>query len=166
MNRLHRTAIVIATTSSLLSGCASIISDSNWPVTIRSTPDNASFSIVNQKGEKVRSGTTPATFNLASGAGYFDGETYTLTFKKAGYQETTAILDTNINGWYWLNILFGGIYGLLIIDPTTGAMFRLPESFTAELGVKVSLDTTSPEQEILSLNDIPAELRSQLIPIR
>lgn len=30
-----------------------------------------------------------------------------------------------MNGWYIGNLLFGGIIGLLIVDPATGAMWTL-----------------------------------------
>ncbi|MDA1343699.1 MAG: hypothetical protein O2966_07555 [Proteobacteria bacterium] len=73
---------------------------------------------------------------MASGAGYFDGDKYTLSFKKEGFQEKIATLDTEVNGWYFGNILFGGIIGMLIVDPSTGAMFKLPESFGADLTVQ------------------------------
>jgi hypothetical protein len=56
---------------------ASIVSHSSWPVAIKSTPDQADFTITNKKGEKIHIGTTPATVTLTSGAGYFSGEIMT-----------------------------------------------------------------------------------------
>jgi hypothetical protein len=151
-----------------LAGCASIISESNWPVAIKSTPDGANFTVTNQNGDKVHSGTTPSSVMLAGGAGYFDGEKYTITFKKDGYQDTIATLDTSVNGWYWGNLLFGGILGFLVIDPATGAMYRLPPSFSAELPAKQhSMENNNDfNLSVLSLNDIPQELRNQLIPVQ
>ncbi|MGZ5051388.1 MAG: hypothetical protein ACXWF8_10700 [Methylobacter sp.] len=150
-----------------MSGCASIISQSSWPVAIKSTPETTAFTITNQKGEKIHSGTTPATVNLASGAGFFDGESYTVHFTKAGYQDKTATLNASVNGWYWGNFAFGGILGLLIIDPATGAMFRLPESFNVDLTANISsMGPTSTGQRIISLNDIPQELRNELVPVK
>ncbi|CAA9889623.1 conserved exported hypothetical protein [Candidatus Methylobacter favarea] len=158
-------ALVVGTT--VMSGCASIVSQSNWPVAIKSTPEASAFTITNQKGEKIHTGTTPATVNLPSGAGFFDGETYTLHFTKDGFQEKTATLDTRLNGWYFGNLIFGGIIGILIIDPATGAMFKLPETFSADLTAQFSsIGPSSTEFKIISLNNVPQELRSQLILVK
>jgi hypothetical protein len=127
-----------------LSGCASIVSHSSWPVAIKSKPDQADFTITNKKGEKIHTGTTPATVTLTSGSGYFSGETYNVTFGKNGYQDKTGTVDTGINGWYWVNFLFGGFIGVLIFDPATGAMWRLPESYHADLLEKVKTSGDAP----------------------
>lgn len=161
-----KTAVFFTLSATLLTGCASIISQSNWAVAIKSTPDTANFSITNQNGDKIHSGTTPATVNLASGAGYFDGEKYTLSFSKPGFQDTTATLDTSLNGWYFGNLVFGGILGILVIDPATGAMFKLPPEFSAVLPAKLSsLENSASDISVLSLNDVPEELRAQLVPV-
>ena len=166
MNNKNKITLVIVG-AVLLQGCASIISQSSWPVAIKSTPDSTAFTITNQKGDKIHSGTTPSTVNLASGAGFFDGEKYTLHFTKEGFQEKTAILDTSLNGWYFGNLAFGGILGLLIIDPATGAMFRLPESISVNLTPQNhSMMQPSIQNKIISLNDVPQALRSELIPIK
>ena len=89
MNNKNKITLVIVG-AVLLQGCASIISQSSWPVAIKSTPDSTAFTITNQKGDKIHSGTTPSTVNLASGAGFFDGENYTLHFTQDGFQEKTA----------------------------------------------------------------------------
>ena len=36
--------------------------------------------------------------------------------------------DAYLNGWYIGNVVFGGLIGLLIVDPETGAMWRLDEN--------------------------------------
>jgi hypothetical protein len=165
-------ACAAITAAALLSGCASIVSHSSWPVAFKSTPDQAdftitNFTITNKKGEKIHTGTTPATVTLTSGAGYFGGETYNVTFGKNGYQDKTGTLDTGINGWSWGNFLFGGVIGLLIIDPATGAMWRLPESYHADLSEKVkTLGDASHSFKVLSINDIPSEERANLIPVK
>lgn len=108
-------------------GCASIISDSAYPVAITSIPDQADFVVTNQKGDKVHSGKTPSTVTLKSGAGYFDGEKYSINLSKDGYKDQVTTVDTYLNGWYFGNFAFGGLLGMLVIDPLTGAMWRLPE---------------------------------------
>lgn len=45
----------------------------------------------------------------------------------------------SMSGWYIGNILFGGLIGMLAVDPVTGAMYVLPES------VSQSLDAEAPK---------------------
>ncbi|MFI3157119.1 MAG: hypothetical protein QX199_13280 [Methylococcaceae bacterium] len=159
----NKAIISLLVTAILMSGCASYISRSNWPVAIKSIPEAAVFTITNKKGENIRTGMTPATVYLDSGAGYFEGEVYTLHFTKDGFQEKTVTLKTSLNNWYWGNLVFGPI-GFLVIDPLTGAMFRLPETFSTELMAQASgMTPSSTELKIISLKDVPQELRSRLI---
>jgi len=39
-----------------------------------------------------------------------------------------------MSGWYWGNILIGGLIGMLVVDPLTGAMYKLPDGANANLG--------------------------------
>jgi uncharacterized protein YceK len=55
----------------LLTGCASIVSKSSWPITINSSPSEAKISIKDKKGIEIYTGNTPATLKLKSGAGFF-----------------------------------------------------------------------------------------------
>ncbi|TAN68918.1 MAG: hypothetical protein EPN17_08105 [Methylobacter sp.] len=162
----HKRIIALAVGATLMAGCASFASQSDWPVAIKSTPGGAVFTVTNKKGEKIHTGTTPSTVYLAGGAGFFDDETYTLHFTKNGFQEKTATLDTSLSPWYWGNLVSWGPLGFLIIDPATGAMFRLPETFSADLTAQVSSKAASPDAlKVISLNDVPQELRSQLIRV-
>ena len=65
---------------------------------------------------------------LPSNAGFFTRSCYTFTFKKDGYPDVVKTRDAYLNGWYLGNIIFGGLPGLLIVDPATGAMYRLDEN--------------------------------------
>lgn len=110
-----------------VSSCASIISQSDYPVTINSSPDGAAFIIKNQAGEEVESGVTPKQVTLTTKVSFFDGETYAISFDKAGYKTAFSVLDTQLDNWYFGNILFGGTIGSFIVDPLTGAMWELPD---------------------------------------
>ena len=128
--------IITAFFLAALSGCATIAGKSSYPVTISSSPGEAKFIVTNKNGKDVHSGTTPSTVTLNSGAGYFDGETYTVKYSKEGYNDSQAIIDSSFSGWYAGNLLFGGILGLLVIDPLTGAMWKLPEEAFSSLEKK------------------------------
>ncbi|WP_411384411.1 hypothetical protein ACK3BK_12405 [Pseudomonas sp. L7] len=148
----------------LLNGCASIIGDSKYPVTIASTPPEASFDIVNRSGQVIYNGVTPTVVTLQSGERYFRGETYTLRFKKEGYPDRQVELDSSVSGWYWGNLLLGGVIGMLIVDPITGAMYKLPERVSTDMGAKVSI---APNQlQISTVDDLSPEQRAQLVQIK
>ncbi|SEG71449.1 hypothetical protein [Halopseudomonas aestusnigri] len=119
--------------SLMLTGCASILSDSQYPVSIQSTPSGADFKVSRQNGSVIHQGTTPATVTLPSGDGYFSSAEYNVEFSKEGYQNQRMHMQGELDGWYWGNILFGGLIGLLFVDPATGAMYKLPETTNANL---------------------------------
>jgi len=108
-----------------LSGCATIVHNGPRSVTVASTPVGAHVSIYDRDNRMVETNTTPFIAQLPSGAGYFKGQNYRLVFDLAGYQQTVVLLDSKVSGWYFGNLLFGGVIGMLIVDPLTGAMYNL-----------------------------------------
>lgn len=120
MNRLFMVLIVCV----LLPGCASLVSNSAWPVFIDNSTGPANFVIKNRNNVEISRGKTPAIIILESGAGYFENANYIVHFSKPGYRKQGYRLVSNLNGWYWGN--FANMIGFLI-DPATGAMWRLPE---------------------------------------
>ncbi|MBK0063566.1 MULTISPECIES: hypothetical protein [unclassified Acinetobacter] len=131
---------------SCFTGCASIISGSTQTMTIKSVPDSAQIKIINKSGEAVHQGETPLTVTLKRGAGYFKPQSYTVTFNKAGYQAKTVQIQATVNGWYFGNILLGGILGLLVIDPAKGAMYRLnPNDVNVVLDQEQSSEANSTQ---------------------
>jgi hypothetical protein len=152
---------VIITTCVFLSGCASIVSKTNWPVSIDSKPEGVHVSITNKSGKEVFSGKTPAVTKLKSGSGFFSKESYTVVLTYKGIEKRTINLECTINGWYFGNILFGGLIGMLIIDPATGAMYRLEKKDIYEVFKE---DKTS-QLNILDINNIPLEWRTSLIEL-
>lgn len=166
MSKLRvRFALIPATLSVLISGCASIVSDSQYPVSVSSTPAGATFEIRNRAGQVIHSGTTPGSVTLKSGAGYFKGEQYTLTFHKEGFADQQTTLNTSLDGWYWGNIIFGGLIGMLAVDPATGAMYKLPENAAATLAPVTAEAKSSDSLTLMTLDQVPEHLRGQLIPL-
>ena len=126
-------SITLLALAPLCAGCASILSKSSYPVTIDSAPRNASFVILDGDGAELHSGTTPETIALDSDEGFFNGADYTVIFREAGYQECVTPLSAKLDPWYVGNILFGGLIGVLIVDPLTGAMWKLDDELLVEL---------------------------------
>ena len=137
--RIFVVAIVVVT-ALLIVGCASIVSKSMYPVSISSDPDGVDITIENRIGQTVFSGKTPVTVKLDADAGFFQGEDYTITFTKDGYEPKTTMIDRGVDGWYILgNILIGGLIGWVIVDPLTGAMWTLEPNVHANLNQKSAL---------------------------
>ncbi|MGB0361244.1 MAG: hypothetical protein ACPGEF_07550 [Endozoicomonas sp.] len=155
MKRILLSSCLVA----LLSGCSTIVSDSHYPVSIRSTPSEANFSITNSRGEVIHKGVTPSTVTLSSSDGFFDGAEYTVTYQKDDYTKVSYTLTSSLDGWYLGNVLFGGLVGLLIIDPATGAMWKLPESASMELTKKL---TKSDGLTVMSVSELPEKYENQL----
>lgn len=149
-----------------ISGCASIIGKSSYAVTVKSNPDGTHFVVKNESGEAVHSGETPSTVTLNSSTGYFQKAKYTIVFSKEGYTDQTIPLVSGLDGWYFGNILLGGLIGMLIVDPITGAMWKLPENAAGNLVKKdvANLGTgIAPELQVVTLDQIPVEMQGQLV---
>jgi len=116
--------------SVLLSSCASLLTNSAYPVAIESSPGEAQYVIRNRYGIEVKRGITPDIVILESGAGYYKKAYYTVSFHKPGYQDQIYSLPSNFNDWYVANML--NILGFFI-DPATGAMWTLPQQMNALL---------------------------------
>lgn len=99
---------VLAMAAAALTGCATIFSPGPDPVEFGSDPQGAEV-IVN--GQSM--GYTPVTLQLRP------EKTYTVTFKKDGYEPTTVTLTTHVQaGWVVLDV-FAGVLGVAI-DAATG----------------------------------------------
>jgi hypothetical protein len=146
-----------------IQGCASIVGESRYPVAVSSAPPGATFEITDEDGALVHTGNTPSTVTLKSGSGYFSGQTYKLHFKKDGYPDKSVELDSSLSGWYWGNILIGGLIGMLIVDPLTGAMYKLPEHASADMGQPLEKD--SAELKIGFIDELSATQRERLVPV-
>ena len=154
-------AILLAVVFSF-SNCASIVTRSTYPLTINSTPNNASVTITNSRGVEVYSGVTPTVVRLRAGEGFFTRAEYQVRFSKPGYDDRIIPVTFSIDGWYWGNILLGGIIGMLIVDPATGAMWRIDvDAINATLNRSTS--SVTPELRVIDINEVPASWKSQLV---
>lgn len=117
----------------LVTSCASIVSDTSYQVTIRSHPEGASFMVIDSDDDLLHQGVTPETVTLDASSGFFSKAKYKITFDKPGYAQASRSLSAKIDGWYVGNIVFGGLIGWLIVDPATGAMWKLPKNISATL---------------------------------
>ena len=145
--------------SVLFSNCATIIKSGKQEVSFTSVPDDA---IVIVNGRTL--GKTPVTTTIDRKSDQ------TLTFEKEGYKTLTLPFTTTINGWFWGNILIGGLIGSTT-DGLSGAVYEYsPSQYNVTLIPTDKTVTNNPEtikkNEIKSYiisgyNNIIAELNSE-----
>ena len=95
-------------------GCASIIEGKSQAVTFNSEPPGAQVLI-----NGMPMGVTPATITLKKS----EYDNANVVFKKDGYQDQQANLHTKVTGWFWGNIITGGLLGSGT-DAISGAMWE------------------------------------------
>ncbi|HEY7643155.1 MAG TPA: hypothetical protein VH814_25730 [Steroidobacteraceae bacterium] len=121
-------ALGLAGASLMAGGCASIVHNGNRDISINTDPPGATASIRKSGGgmnEVVTVQKTPCVVSLDPRKGYFKGQSYTLRLEMQGYQPTEVELTPKMSGWYWGNLVFGGLIGMLAVDPATGAMWNI-----------------------------------------
>lgn len=117
-----------------LLSCATIFNLGYQSIPIHTTPPEASFTILDSKGEIIYEGITPELVKLKRRGGYFLGEKYTVIFEKEGYQCRRFAMEYSLNHWYWGNLLIVSPAGFLLVDPLAGGMWTLaPEKLSVEL---------------------------------
>lgn len=122
-------AVCLATLTAVIlsgSGCASIVHGGPRVLTVASVPAGAKTTISKaDSGEAISINTTPFTVSLKPKRGFFKGQSYTLKLELPGYATSEVQVRAKLSGWYWGNIIFGGVIGLFIVDPATGSMWNL-----------------------------------------
>lgn len=147
--------------------CASIVSKSNWPFYVESDPVGATVTIENRKGKEVFKGKTPTVVHLKSGAGFFAKESYVIHYSRPGYEDKKVNVECKLNGWYFGNIVFGGAIGLLIVDPATGAMYKLDGKGRSEvLSPNEQAVTKARSLRVMDIATIPANWHDRLVALK
>ncbi|WP_298758954.1 PEGA domain-containing protein [uncultured Psychroserpens sp.] len=157
---LFLASIILFTTS-----CASIVSKSKYPISIDSSPSGAKITITDKKGNDVYTGNTPATLKLKAGNGYFSKARYEVKFEKEGYDVKIVPVEFKLDGWYFGNILIGGLLGMLIIDPASGAMYKLDTEFLNETLTQSTANVEKDGLKVYALTDIPNEWKAHLVAL-
>lgn len=164
----HLTVISALLPCFFLANCATIVSKSKYPVEITSNPSGAKFALKeNHENVILQQGTTPATVTLPSSYGYFKPASYTLEVTKKGCTSHTIEINAAVNGWYFGNILFGGPIGMLVVDPLTGAMWKLDKNVNANLTSFATLESGNGHSlHVVDRSSVPAEMTKHLVALR
>ena len=130
----------------LMTGCASLFNANPSLLSIMTNPQGATVTITGLQNMERLTKQTPCTINLSKGSDY------TVRITLAGYQSEDIPIRRGITGWFWGNLLLGGIIGMAI-DYTTANMWEhQPSVINLDLTKVSSLpDTIAVEYPITLL---------------
>ena len=111
----------------MLTGCATIIGQTNYDVTISTNAPNATVKIRNTTGFIIHQGTAPLTVNLTSSKGFFNSASYHIDIIAENKKKQTRVLNAYFNAWFLGNFIFGGWPGMLV-DGISGACYKLDDA--------------------------------------
>jgi len=117
----------------ILPGCATIVSDSVYPVRVETTPPGAACE-VRRSGELIATVVpTPGIATVTRSSRVLD-----IGCRPANAPAGTSVVNVNVpadpNFWMFGNLIFGGLIGI-VIDISTGAIGRYPALVTVEMPV-------------------------------
>lgn len=128
-------------------GCATIVHSGSRDIPVQSVPPGAKVSIYDRDNHLVETNITPFVASLKPSAGYFKPQSYRLIFQMSGYSNAEVDLSSSVSGWYWGNLAFGGLIGMLAVDPASGAMYNLePEKIAQHLTPASAAASPAPGQ--------------------
>jgi PEGA domain len=113
--------------------CAAIIHGKNQDIFISSQPVGAKI-LVDERDY----GITPKTLGLPR-VGRIDGEPsakkeYKIKIVLDGFEPYEVVLQRKVDGWFFGNLLIGGVIGI-VVDAVTGSMYKLnPNHVVAQMG--------------------------------
>lgn len=114
--------VLVAIGAFQVAGCASIIKGSTAAINVTSPPvTGANCTLSSSQGNWQL--TTPASVTVERSK-----EDIQVRCTKEGYQDASAIIPSNFEGWTVGNLVFGGIIGVGV-DAATGAMNDYPNAF-------------------------------------
>jgi len=162
----YKSTCILLVAAFLLPACATIVSRTSYPVHIKTEPVGATITITDKKGKEVFKGKSPNEVVLKSGAGYFSKAVYHVKISSSGYANKTVDVMFKLNGWYFGNLIFGGLVGMLIIDPASGAMWKVVDPIVDEtLEKSVVMTGKDPSLNIVDVNTLSQEQRNKLVRI-
>jgi PEGA domain len=122
MTTKHFASFILLIFCLFFTGCATIIHGSKQQVAIISDPRKARIEI-----DGIALGQTPYVARLTR------GNNHLVKIELEGYLPYEMKLKSKLDGWFFGNIVLGGLIGI-VIDVATGSMYRLsPKDVTTQL---------------------------------
>jgi uncharacterized protein YcfL len=130
--------LIISMLACSLSGCATLLSERKYEVTMRNTGGPTYFSVHDNKNQIVESGVTPKQVTLKARSSNFLPAKYNVVYaSQNGVQQHQ--LKAGLDWWTAGNVVIGGVPGF-VVDAASGAMWKLKPEVTARI----------PEQSLVS----------------
>ena len=86
-------------------------------------------------------------------------EEYKITFTKDGYTQKVVNISAELDGWYIGNIMLGGIIGMLIVDPASGAMYKIAKE---DRVINETLQPTNEQAlQVYDINNLPDDISKE-----
>jgi hypothetical protein len=144
----------------IISGCATIMKGSDQEVRIDSVPSQAKVSVKTMGGVTFWEGVTPARVKVPK------KNEYIVTISLQGYKESTVnITQSGIEGWFWGNLLCGGVIGI-VVDAVNGAMHKMsPDEISVTLTTASLGNNQSALYAVFHALDNNGELRNLVVPM-
>lgn len=150
----------------IFNSCASIVSRSTYPFTIETKPSGVNITIKDGKGMAIYKGSSPATVRLKASAGFFKKASYTVNISGEGYESKVLPINFKLDGWYFGNLLIGGIIGMLIVDPATGAMYKLDDEYMSISLDKATSSIDEPSFKVYDIANAPKQWKDNMVIIQ
>jgi hypothetical protein len=112
------------TLSVAVGGCATVTSGGFQTIDVRTEPEGADCTFSREGSPVARVNPTPGPILVGKSSGDIS-----VLCRKAGYEDTGGTIGSGFQPMTLGNIVLGGIIGV-VIDASTGAMLKYPESVT------------------------------------
>lgn len=134
----------------IINGCASIVHGTTEAEVFTSSPSGAHVKI-----DGRNYGHTPVNTSLER------GKDHTVEISLPGYKPATFTLEKHVSGWFFGNIIFGGIIGL-VVDAADGAMYKLTPSQLSEVSGG-SMQASDNSINIVLVKQVPSHMKKHKV---
>jgi uncharacterized protein YceK len=144
-----------------MTGCATVLSEKRYPVTIANSQTPTFFSVHDRKNQVIHQGVTPQQVTLDAKSYPFWPAKYSVVFAGQNSSSESHELKAGLDPWVAGNLIVGGGLGA-VIDGATGAMFKLPKTVTGNVPPQLAI-TDSTKGSLLAASIIKGQGDAQTI---
>ena len=150
--------VLVFTATVIITSCSTLFNGTGQEVTVSSTPTGALVAIKTLGGIGVMEGTTPLLAELER------EDEYRIVVSKEGYEDKEVIIKNSLTGWFWGNLICGGVLGI-IIDMSNGAAYELePETIHVDLIEVTGASNKTEYYLIIKMLDDNGEIQTYVSP--
>lgn len=133
--------MAVACLMSFAPGCATILSERRYAVTIDNPAAQTYFTVHDKKSNLLHAGVTPQQVTLDAKSGIFQRARYKVTFAGEGSSSQSQELVAGVDPWIAGNLLLGGVPGM-VVDGVSGAMWKLPNRVEGHVSAQYAVADT------------------------